>query len=727
MTLIRMDLNRWQLRGYFNYDPLFARSRETNALTRGVTFDMDVTTPHDLYADLQRYGYIDDPYFGRNSMKCEWVANRWWLYYTEVTLDKRCNHMELVCEGIDGNAHVFVNDVEIGRTDNSFVEFSFDAAPYLQAGVNAVKIIVEHAPDEYGQIGYSNRLTTQKPKFNYKWDFCTRLISLGINKPVYLRLYDTARLENVWFNSRNETDGRADVIVETCGAAENCTLAVEFDNKTYTCPAAEGRLSVFAENPKLWFPNGYGPQNLYPLTVRLMQGDTELDRREMEVGFRKIEYLPNENADPAAYPFTYQVNGRKIYLKGVDITPLMQTNFTPDERYITLIDLLQKAHVTFIRVWGGGVIESPLFYTLCDKAGILVMQDMPQSSAGLDRGTTMEPAFVKKILHTAEYSARLLRSHPSLASWTGGNELMHPDHKPLDETDTQLALLKETLNRHAPYTFFYPTTGLGPISNLNVDKPGKNFDVHGPWNYLHGFFEMYNRSDSYLHSEFGMDGMMCYENLKKFLPEEDLVCTNVIENLTWRHHGEWWDHAWRDAYFFDGPPKDLPEMCERSQRIQAECLRYAVEANRRRAFQNSGSVIWQANECYPNFAATTLIDFYMTPKKAYYAVEKAFSPLNVSLRYAKYKWQIGETFHADAFLIWDHAPCDATVTVRAEANGQLLFEKTATAKAGNGYATPLFPVEILLPETDTLTVTLTAQNAETTYENTIDFIVSHNP
>ena len=151
----KLELKNWKLRGYFNCDPFFARSRETNVMTRGVTHDMDVTTPHDIYADLEKNGYIENPYFGLNSMKCEWVAARWWLYYTEVTLDTLAEHMEIVLEGVDGNAHVFVNDIEIGYLDNSFITFVFDAAPYLKKGKNEIRVVVENAPNEYGQIGYS--------------------------------------------------------------------------------------------------------------------------------------------------------------------------------------------------------------------------------------------------------------------------------------------------------------------------------------------------------------------------------------------------------------------------------------------------------------------------------------------------------------------------------------------------------------------------------------------
>lgn len=719
----KIELKEWKLRGYFNCDPFFARSRETNAMTRGVTFDMDITTPHDLYADLEKYGYIENPYFGLNSMKCEWVAARWWLYYTEVTLEALSEHMEIVLEGVDGNAHVIVNDTEIGYLDNSFITFTFDAAPYLRIGKNEIRIVVENAPNEYGQIGYSDRLTTQKPKFNYKWDFCTRLISLGVNKPVYLKLYNAAKIENVWFDTENKTDGTARVKVETEGEASGCTLEVELGGKCFSAAAETGYVDVKIDAPELWYPNDFGAQKLYPLVTRLVKDGTVLDREETEVGFRRIDYVKNEEADPRSYPFTYVVNGKKVYIKGVDITPLMQTNYAPDERYIELIDLLKKAHVNFIRVWGGGVIESQLFYTLCDRAGILVMQDMPQSSTGLALGTTKTPEFVEKISCTAKFAARTLRNHPSLASWTGGNELMHPDHKPLDENDPQLNVLKKILAADAPYTFFYPTTGLGPISTLNPDRPGENFDVHGPWNYSPHFYELYNRSDSYFHSEFGMDGMMCYENLKKFLPEKDLTCTNVIDNLTWRHHGEWWEHSWRDKLLFNGPPKDLEEMCERSQRIQAECLRYAVEANRRRAFKNSGSVIWQANECYPNFAATTLIDFYMTPKKAYYAVQKAFSPLNVSLKYDGYRLDKGADFRAEAFVIWDHEPLETQVTVCAEAGGAVLFEETYTCMPESGYALSLGEISCTVPDCSELKVTLFAKNSAAEYENEINFLV----
>ncbi|MBP3705177.1 MAG: hypothetical protein J6I98_06555, partial [Clostridia bacterium] len=312
----RMELNRWQLRGYFNCDPLYARSRETNAMTRGVTFDMDITTPHDLYADLQRYGYIDDPYFGRNSVKCEWVANRWWLYYAEVTLDALPQHMELVCEGIDGNALIFINENEVGRTDNAFIGWCFDAAPYMKTGKNEIKIIVENAPNEYGQIGYSTKLTTQKPKFNYKWDFCTRLISLGINKPVYLRLFDDARIEDVYFDAHNDITGHADVITEIFGDAADCTVEVEFDSKLYCAPAGK-KISIYAENVRPWYPNGYGEAALYSLQVRLFRDGAELDRREMKVGFRRAEFLRNEGAAVNSHPYTYRVNGRKVYLKGV--------------------------------------------------------------------------------------------------------------------------------------------------------------------------------------------------------------------------------------------------------------------------------------------------------------------------------------------------------------------------------------------------------------------------
>jgi beta-mannosidase len=131
-----------------------------------------------------------------------------------------------------------------------------------------------------------------------------------------------------------------------------------------------------------------------------------------------------------------------------------------------------------------------------------------------------------------------------------------------------------------------------------------------------------------------------------FLSQENLKITSMRDNLAWRHHGEWWDTLlYRDQPLFG----DLPNMhgwIRASQLMQAEAIRYIVQSNRRRQFQNCGSIIWQFNEPYPNASCTSLTEYAAYPKHAYYEVRKAFAQLDVSLRY-------------DSPL----APCDTPMTV----------------------------------------------------------------
>ena len=124
-----------------------------------------------------------------------------------------------------------------------------------------------------------------------------------------------------------------------------------------------------------------------------------------------------------------------------------------------------------------------------------------------------------------------------------------------------------------------------------------NHDVHGNWKYegIQEHYRKYNQSDSLFHSEFGVDGCSSVTSMERFMGPQHLKVTDMSENLIWRHHGEWWDTRVRDEGIF-GKFENLDDFVKASQFIQAEGLRYIVESNRRRKFQNSGSIIWQFNE-----------------------------------------------------------------------------------------------------------------------------------
>ncbi|MBN2147153.1 MAG: hypothetical protein JW726_07175, partial [Anaerolineales bacterium] len=96
--------------------------------------------------------------------------------------------------------------------------------------------------------------------------------------------------------------------------------------------------------------------------------------------------------------------------------------------------------------------------------------------------------------------------------------------------------------------------------------------------------------------------------------------------------GAWWvQRPMWDRIF--GQLDDVNAYIRATQFIQFDGLRYALEADRRRKFHNSGTLPWQFNEPYPMAACTSAVDYYGQPKPVYYAVAKAYEPIHVSARF----------------------------------------------------------------------------------------------
>ncbi len=736
---MKQELKKWKLAGYYPYCPIFGTSWETGVHLSGIYDEVDAEVPGGVHADLYRAGLIEDPYKDMNSLKAEWIENRWWVYYTQFERQETdFEKAELVFMGIDYKAQIFLNNEKIADAEGMYVPVKLDITKKLKKGINAITVIFENPPQEMGQIGYTSMTHTQKARFNYKWDFSTRMVNIGLYLPVYIEYSNSAKIENFRFETLFPAEkGKALLDMEISGAEKDCFAVCRIAGKTYKSDISNGNahFEIKIENAKLWWPNGYGKQNLYDLEMEVIKNETVSHGMTAKVGLKTVKLERNENTLNCIYNYTFVINGKKIYCKGLNLTPLdLLYGTVTRKRYENLLKLVKKANVNIVRVWGGGLIESEDFYDLCDRLGIMVWQEFIQSSSGINNVPSKIPEFLKLAERTAEFATKTRRNHVSLTVFAGGNELSSENNRIIegqsfevgvDFDDKNIEMLYNVVQKNCPFIPMLPSSPSGDNRFLNIGLKGHNHDVHGPWKYsgVVNHYTEVNNSDSLFHSEFGCDAMSSVSSLKKFLSPKNLNMSTVTENPVWKHHGEWWDTGiYRDFALF-GKPADLNDYCEISQFMQAESLRYTLEGNRRRAFNNSGSIIWAGNEPYPNVFNTSVIDYYNTPKKSYKAVTRAFAKINPSIKYDKLLWNCGEDLTFEVYATNDDKVTNIEIECEIYADDSLLEKRNFSVECGNGLSASAGKISLKVPEALGITVCLKARAFNKVYENAVYFLI----
>lgn len=619
----------WKLRGYLPNVPM--GTNEERISRHIITDEIDACVPGGIHLDLYRAGIIANPYLENNSLACEWTENRWWIYRTVVQLsDIECKKRELVFEGLDYLAEVYINGKSYGTHENMFVPMRIDISGIKEKKIT-VEVVFKGAGVELGQNGRTSETRTQKSRFGYKWDFGTRLVNIGIWQGVYIEYTESARIEEANIKTDVECDiGIVDSTFlfdgEYCGKVEislkNPEGDIVYRSEIPYSKRIENRIKI--DTPSIWYPNGMGSQPLYTLSVTY---GSQL--YEYKVGIRSLRYVQNPGSPEDALPYTIEINGKPVYIKGNNKVPLdhLYGNVSYED-YEWCVRALANENVNLVRVWGGGIIETEIFYDLCDRYGILVWQDFIQSSSGIDHVPSKHVDFLDKLADAAVCALKVKRNHTSLAIWTGGNELTDKNCIPSTYADENIAMLKRIVEKEDAEHLFLPTTPSGPVYTTVFTRED-NHDVHSPWEYYPTtHYSNYNRLKLLLHSEFGISAMP--ESIPLFMKE------NSPDSATWNincHHGEYWWHSYRRDKKIYGEFENVADYVPYSQWTQAEGLRYVIETERRMAPYASGSMVWQINEPWPNCDCTNLMDYFGNPKMAYYWIKKAFSKSEISLKY----------------------------------------------------------------------------------------------
>ncbi|MFT3902667.1 MAG: glycoside hydrolase family 2 TIM barrel-domain containing protein [Niabella sp.] len=643
----------WQLWGYTpegwrnNFD--FKKVGGTFAEVRGIP----AKVPGSVQQALLDKKLLPDWNTGLNSLSGEWVTNRSWIFTTTIPAEwKEPGRKALLkFKGLDGSGYVFLNGKEVGTFDNAFLSYTYDVTGLLTEEANQLAVIFSVPPAYLGQVYWTSKIKDWKPRFNYGWDWMPRIVQVGIWDDVYLEMAENDQQQiselKVWTNAAgNAETGTLKLAVEASPAALKAgTFQVRLKDNEKVLLDERVTLAQLKEgmewaNLKVrrWWPNGAGQQPLYQLEGTWYdEKGTIRQRFERTIGFKHTEWVTTEGAPGGADPWICKINGKALFLQGINWTPI-RPNFADLSRlhYEQLIKKYHNLGINMIRIWGGSFPEKDWLYELCDQYGLLVQQDFPLSSSGLDNYPPEDGDQIREIAKIARSYISNRRHHVSMLMWCGGNELYHfGDTHPVGLEHPMIRQLHEIVRAEDPQRRFVPGSPSGIsiwISPANIGT-GNNWDVHGPWGLplrqddqsMNAVREYWAKADAMMFSEVGVPGAMDAALIKKYSGGLDALPA-TRDNPLWNRFGWWieWDSYLKEKGLTNekGIAAGLEAYVEWSQQRQAEGLEIAVTAVKRRFPKTGGILLWMGHDAFPCFTNNSIIDFEGNLKPAAKRLEK---------------------------------------------------------------------------------------------------------
>jgi len=414
---------------------------------------------------------VPDPFWGMNNEKIPDIYHSGRDYYTYwFTKDFKENYPSggkqvwLTFRGINYSCDIFLNGKKVNPKPykGMFLRKSFNISKLLSRDGNNRLAVIVYPPDPVGNPnggqggdGVIARNVSHQYVAGWDWIRPIRDRNTGIWDKVYIEKTGSVNLKNphvvTLVPGKRSTDGlQKPATVKVSAELENASdrriegvlqYTLEGTKVSKNVSVGPG-VSVTVElpnhilkNPRLWWPAGYGKQDLYATNLQFIEGGKVVsDSEKLSFGVREIQ--TEWNTDTKSKQIL--VNGQKIFIKGGNwIISDAMLRFT-NERYDAEIRYHRDMNLNLIRIWGGALIERPEFYEACDRYGMLVLQDFWMS--GDCNGRWVDP--MKKedqwtrrqypddhdlFLESAADMIKMVRNYPSLAMWCGGNEITPPD------------------------------------------------------------------------------------------------------------------------------------------------------------------------------------------------------------------------------------------------------------------------------------------------------------
>ncbi|KAJ7977977.1 mannosylglycoprotein endo-beta-mannosidase [Quillaja saponaria] len=644
---------------------------------------MEAVVPGTVLATLVKNKIVPDPFYGLENETIIDIADSGREYYTFWFFTSfHCKlsgaqHLDLNFRAINYSADVYLNGHKMELPKGMFRRHSLDVTDILHPnGPNMLAVLV-HPPDHPGSIppkggqGGDHEIGKDvATQYVEGWDWIAPIrdrntgiwdeVSVSITGPV--KIIDPHLVSSFFDNYKRLT---AELEGNICLVEHLQTRNVSIPAKSrvkYTFP------ELFFYKPNLWWPNGMGKQYLYNVVITVdVKGYGESDSWSHHFGFRKIEsYI-----DCATGGRLFKVNGQPIFIRGGNWILSDGLLRLSKKRYQTDIKFHADMNFNMIRCWGGGLSERPDFYYYCDYYGILVWQEFWITGDVDGRGDPVSnpdgPLDHALFLLCARDTVKLLRNHPSLAIWVGGNEQVPPD-------DINAALKKD-LSLH-PY--FESLDGIRKREESPEKDPSQYLDgtriyiqgsmwdgfADGKGDFTDGPYEIQNPEDFFkddfykygFNPEVGSVGMPVAATIRVTMPPEGWQIPlfkklpdgyiEEVPNPIWEYH-KYIPYSKpgkvHDQIQLYGNPKDLDDFCLKAQLVNYIQYRALLEGWTCRMWRKyTGVLIWKTQNPWTGLRGQ-FYDHLLDQTAGFYGCRCAAEPIHVQLNLSTYFIEVVNT------------------------------------------------------------------------------------
>ena len=607
---------------------------------------LSAQVPGCVQLDLSREGYLPaDLYMGENIKETEKYEGFEWWYETSFECPRVKNNVYLVLEGVDCLADYYLNGEWIGESENALIAHEFRIDGFLCDGANTLTVHIRSAMNYAKAQDYPIRSLLsidpdgsylRKPPHSFGWDIMPRAVTAGLWREVRIEVrdeiyfsqsYAVARVgeSNFFYTLESDLEDISGVEIELDFASGESTY-----KKRFPVFKRWGVLNFSIENPKLWFPYGYGEPNIYDGEARIYKDGNLVHAKPLCFGVREVKLDRREPSGSDAGMFRFVINGVEVMCRGSNWVPLDAFHSRDAERYERALSLVKDIGCNILRCWGGNVYEDHAFFDFCDRNGIMVWQDFSMACAQYPE----TQSFISVLRHEVTSVIRKLRQHPSIVLWAGDNEVdaCFPQYDPNKNYLTR-SLIPQCVRDNDLDRPYLPSS---PFISEKMYGEGERSQVYGsrlvedhlwgPRDYFKSDF--YKANKAHFVSETGYHGCPSLESIRKFITPERVW--PYTDNPEWiLHSSDQKGNASRVMLMenqvrqlFGFVPTDPETYILASQISQAEAKKYFIERMRVGRPDKTGIIWWNLLDGWPQMS-DAVVDYYFNKKLAYSYIKRS--------------------------------------------------------------------------------------------------------